>query len=74
MKRAFLSFPSIPCDLLDSGKNKEDTIPIIPPTTTNSNGTTITGGRNNPPIYVIGENGKNSTKVSSYPHVPPTKG
>ena len=66
MKRAVLSFPSIPCDLLDSGKNRsEDSVPIL---------AEITNISRNPPIYVIGENGKGTTKVSAHPHIPPTKG
>lgn len=68
MKRALMNFPSIPCDLLDSSK-REDTSPILQDNVTIGHG----GGRT-PPIYVIGENGRNVTKISPHPHVPPTKG
>lgn len=65
MKRALLNFPSIPCDLLDSSSSKkEDFVPIL----------LDSGGGRTPPIYVIGENGKNTTKISPHPHIPPTKG
>ena len=62
MKRSILNFPSIPSDLLDT--RKDESQPILPDQVRSSH----------PPIYVIGENGKNVTKVSSHPHVPPTKG
>ncbi|KAI9562460.1 hypothetical protein GHT06_009893 [Daphnia sinensis] len=69
MKRALLNFPSIPCDLLDSSK-REDFAPILQesvPANIAPNGRT-------PPIYVIGENGKTTTKISPHPHIPPSKG
>ena len=68
MKRALLKFPSIPGDLLDSGK-REDFVPILQDSPPNN----AISGRV-PPIYVIGENGKSTTKISTHPHIPPSKG
>lgn len=74
MKRAVLNFPSVTCDLLDSSK-KEDAVPILLDISSSSG---TSGGSGNlagrtPPIYVIGENGKNVGKVNCHSHPTPTK-
>ena len=64
MKRTILNLASIPCDLLDGSRKDDCHAPIL----------AADQRIYSPPIYVIGENGKNVTKVSAHPHIPPTKG
>ena len=86
MKRSNFPLMLGGCDLLSDPK-KEDTIPIVSPSSmeTISTGSSLTSTsssifssqRHSPsqPIYVIaGENAKSATKISSHPHIPPTKG
>nr|QST14977.1 ABCA3 protein [Diaphanosoma celebensis] len=86
MKRSNFPLMLGGCDLLSDPK-KEDAIPIISPSSmetigsgsslTSTSSSIFSSQRHSPsqPIYVIaGENAKSATKISSHPHIPPTKG